>query len=293
MSKDLDNIRELLRKYDIRPSKKSGQSFLTNQIIARDIVGHADISKTDTVLEIGGGLGILTRWLADVAQEVLVIEIDKGLVRALTEKFESYENVRIIHGDALRVNLPQVDKVVSNLPYSISSEITFRLLKELDFELAVMMYQKEFAHRLIANPCTPEYSRLTVNFSYLASVEALMDVLAEEFFPIPAVDSTVVKVEKRKTGPFAKDDAIFTWLVRGIYSYPNKQVRRAISIWFRRIGVDKQLVKILIEKTEGQVNPTNRLRCLTLKQLVKLSDVILDMILSGELLDPRGESSEN
>jgi 16S rRNA (adenine1518-N6/adenine1519-N6)-dimethyltransferase len=162
------DVRTLLKKYNIRPSKKRGQSFLTKQSVVRRIVDCAEISPDDEILEIGGGFGILSKALAKTAKHLTIIEIDKRLVQALKDILNAYDNVTIIQDDALKAQLPDVDKVVSNLPYSISSEVTFRILQEMTFERAVLMYQKEFARRFIAEPCTQQYSRLTVDISYLA-----------------------------------------------------------------------------------------------------------------------------
>ena len=153
MSSLSDDIRRLLKRYNVRPKKKRGQTFLTSHSVVRDIVDLAEISKQDDVLEIGGGFGILTQQLAEKARHVHVIEIDPSLVMALGDALKDFTNVNIIDGDALKVDLPKVTKIVANLPYSISSEITFRVLREMDFEVAFLMYQKEFASRLVASPC--------------------------------------------------------------------------------------------------------------------------------------------
>lgn len=282
----------MLRKYSVDPDKRKGQSFLVDHAIARDIVEMAELSSEDSVLEVGGGLGILTHWIAETGCKVNVIEIEPGLCRALNDTFEEQDNVAVIEGDALTVDLPDVDKVISNLPYNISSEITFRLLHELSFQVAVLMYQKEFAERLVAQPGTSHYSRLTVNATYLASVEPVMDVPATCFYPKPSVDSRVVRMYHRKAGPFAKDYRVFQWLVRGIYSYPNKQARKALGFWLRTLSLDKSMVEVIIRKTSS-VKGNERLRTLTLSDVISLADSAFEMIEDGQLPDPRGESHED
>jgi 16S rRNA (adenine1518-N6/adenine1519-N6)-dimethyltransferase len=285
-----DEIRALLKKYNVRPTKKHGQSFLKSQNVARNIVSAAGITKEDTVLEIGGGLGILTKQLVQEAKYVHVIEIDPGLVKALRILFIDCDHVSIIQGDALRVTLPNVTKVVSNLPYSISSEITFRMLRELEFEQAVLMYQKEFAQRLHATPGTSEYSRLSVNIGYQAEVEHLMDVPANMFYPVPAVDSVVVRLKHSTQIPRAKDDNVFFWMVTGIFSYPNKHLRRAMRIWFRNLKVDRDLVDVVLDNCEGQLKSDDRLRTIAIDKLVVLADALLLLIEDGKLPDPRGNA---
>ena len=283
-----NDIKSLLRKYSVKPRKEMGQSFLNSQIIARQIVTSAEISQSDRILEIGGGLGILTNILAGVADSVTVIELEMGVVNALKDIFSESENVKIIHGDALTVDLPKFDKIVANLPYSISSEITFRLLKEAKFELGILMYQKEFSRRLLSSPGSSEYSRLSIDFQYLGKATHLMDVKARNFYPVPSVDSSVLKVIKRDTGPMAKNSEIFFWMVHGLYSYPNKQLRKAMKIWFKNLG-RPNLADGLFSRLDD-VNKTDRLRTLSLETLVRLSDVIQKLVESGDLPGPRGDS---
>ncbi len=291
MSISIESTKALLQKYNIRPSKKSGQSFLINPIIAGKIVSFANLSKNDTVLEIGGGLGAISRLLAEMAGEVIIIEIDRNLVRALNDILQPYDNVKIVQGNVLKVDLPQVSKIVSNLPYSISSEITFRIIREMEFKQAILMYQQEFANRLVAEPCTQNYSRLTANFTYLAKAEILMPVQAREFYPIPEVDSSVVCITKREDGPFATDNDLFEIVVRGIFAYPNKQVRKALRIWFRQLSISRETADRLVERVPS-IESTDRIRCLGIDRLVELSDAIHDMIEQGIMKDIRGNRTE-
>lgn len=285
-------IQLLLRKYGVRPNKKLGQSFLVSRMIARNIVAAANITADDIVLEIGGGLGILTEEIAYKAQHLHVIELEPGLARALHDLLSKHENITIIEGDALTVNLPEVTKVVSNLPYSVSSEITFRLLRELTFEQAVLMYQKEFAQRLRADPGTQDYSRLTINIRYQADVDFVMSVPASMFFPIPAVDSVVVRMKHRMQGPRAKRDDVFYWMVTGLYSYPNKNLRKALGIWFRNMNVEKSLAEKAIANCKERLKGDSRLRTICIEDLVVLADSILGLIEEGLIFDPRGLRSE-
>jgi 16S rRNA (adenine1518-N6/adenine1519-N6)-dimethyltransferase len=287
-----DEIESLLRKYRIKPSKKLGQSFLKSQSIAREIVSAAVITSDDSVLEVGGGLGILSKEIAQQAGQLYVVEIASGLAQALQDLLHDRENVTIIHGDALAIEFPEVNKVVSNLPYSISSEMTFRLLRELDFDQAVLMYQKEFAERLLAEPASQDYSRLTINIRYQADIERLMEVPASMFHPTPAVDSVVVRIRRSMHGPRAVDDNVFFWMVKGIYSYPNKNLRKALRIWFRNLRVDMSLADKVIRRCQKNLDGTERLRTIDLTGLVALSDSVLDSIEEGEIPDPRGEGYE-
>lgn len=286
-----DRIRLMLRKYGVRPDKTLGQSFLVNPEVAREIVRSAELDRETSVLEIGGGLGILSEMIARVAGDVHVVEVDPRLADALREVLGIYSNVHIIEGDALEADLPNVNRIVSNLPYSISSAITFRLMKETGFDFAVLMYQKEFALRLLAKPGTQLYSRLSVDAQYLAEFQHIMEVPAQMFYPVPAVDSVVVRMEPRRAGQFARNQDVFFWFVHGIYSYPNKQLRRALGIWLKNIGEDKSTADIIIENVSDALSGNERMRTLTQDNLIMLADSILDLIEEGVLGGPRGLKS--
>jgi 16S rRNA (adenine1518-N6/adenine1519-N6)-dimethyltransferase len=274
----------LLKRYKVRPSKKFGQSFLNSHSIAREIVRLAEVNSKDHVLEIGGGLGMLTRWIAAEAGKLYVVEVEPGLAKALHDVTKGFNNVHVIEGDALKVDIPKVNKIVANLPYSISSEVTFRFLKEIAFEFAVLMYQKEFASRLIAKAGTSNYSRLTANVQYYAHVEPLMDVSADMFYPKPAVDSTVVKMTPRKEGPFAKDESVFQWMIEGIYSYPNKNIRKALQIWIRNLGLGKQVPQEILRRTATYLDGSEKLRTIDRETLIHLANVVSEMV-SEEMLE--------
>ncbi|MBD3405996.1 MAG: ribosomal RNA small subunit methyltransferase A [Candidatus Lokiarchaeota archaeon] len=275
-------IYSLLQKYSVRPDKKRGQSFLTNRYVAKKIVDAAKISDSDIVLEIGGGLGILSEWLAKYAQKLFIIEIETGLVQALKDLFEHQNHVAIIEGDALEVDFPRINKVVANLPYSISSEITFRILKKIDFEVAILMYQKEFADRLVAKPGSRKYSRLTIDFQYYAHAEKIMDVPSNAFYPEPAVTSTVVKITKREEKMFVKSEDVFFKLVHGIYPYPKKQLGNALKIWLERLDLNSDLSRLILKNTAG-IEGNERLREIPQESLIRISNTIADLIQEGRM----------
>jgi 16S rRNA (adenine1518-N6/adenine1519-N6)-dimethyltransferase len=162
------------------------------------------------------------------------------------------------------------------------------MLQELDFEQAILMYQKEFAQRLYAIPGTTEYSRLSVNIEYLAEVEHLMDVSADNFYPKPSVDSVVVRLKKSTQVPRAKSDRVFFWMINGIFPYPNKNLRKAMRIWFRNLKVDKSLVDVVLEYCDSSPRRDERLRSISVEKLVQLADCLIILIDDGKLPDPRG-----
>jgi len=206
------------------------------------IVGYADISKKNEVLEIGAGIGNLTRLLAERARKVIAVERDGRFVKILRERLRGYPNTKIVHGDVLQSKLPKFDKVVANLPYGISSDVTFMLLDH-DFELAVLMYQWEFAERLIASPGSNDYGRLTVNVYYRADVEMLEKVLPSAFLPQPKVFSAVVRLRPREAPFKVTDEKMFFDVVRALFQHRRQKVRNALYHSFGQVFPDMKLQK--------------------------------------------------
>ncbi|MDI6883909.1 MAG: 16S rRNA (adenine(1518)-N(6)/adenine(1519)-N(6))-dimethyltransferase RsmA [Hadesarchaea archaeon] len=248
-----------LRKQGIRLSRRAGQHQVIDPIVLERMVDYAELSRGDVVLEIGAGIGNLTLLLASRAGRVVAVERDGRLVKVLEERLRSHSNVELLCGDALRIELPKFNKVVANLPYGISSDITFRLL-EHGFELAVLMYQREFAERLAAKPGSDEYGRLTLSTHYRASVELLDEVPSTAFFPQPKVTSAMVRLRPREPPFKVKDEQVFFRVIRALFQHQRQRVRNALYRSFgevfpgvkiskedRRATIDQRLPKELAE----------------------------------------------
>ena len=217
----------LLKKYGIKASKRLGQHFLVDENVLNKIISYLEPQKDDVVLEIGSGLGILTNYLAAHVKRVYAIEKDKKMAE-ITKKL-ARDNVEVIEADVLKVDLPEFNKVVGNIPYSISSAITARILP-LDFNLGVLMYQKEFAERFKAEPGSKKYSRLTVLVNYYADVELLDDVTPKAFYPPPKVCSKIVRFKKPKENKFAvKDERFFFEITKFLFSQRRKKIRNILK----------------------------------------------------------------
>ncbi len=213
-------IRDSLRDAGISPRKIMSQNFLVNSHILERQIDYAAVSEKDSVLEIGGGTGILTERLARKAGHVFCIEYDKMLASYLRKKFKSNENVTIIEGDVLKLDLPKVNKIVANLPYHISSPITFKLL-QTKFEVAILMYQLEFAKRMIALPKTDDYSRLSANLQYQAEVKIVEKISKGNFYPPPKVDSAIVEI-KLRVEDLPVDPKTYGVITRILFNTKNK-----------------------------------------------------------------------
>ena len=196
----------LLKAFGLRASKKRGQNFLVQPATAASIARYLGVGPEDTVVEIGSGLGALTMALAELAKKVFAVEIDRGVIRALSEILADagVENVEIVELDALKLDWPSLAEkaggqvlVAGNLPYNISSPLLFNLLDGLDcWRSACFMVQRELAVRLAAEPGSKDYGRMAVLIKTFLRVESGLQLGPDQFFPRPAVDSRVVRVEK-------------------------------------------------------------------------------------------------
>ena len=233
--------KSILNKYNIKLNKNLGQNYLIDRNKRDQIVNFGNLTKDDVVLEIGPGIGTLTTELSAKAKKVIAIEQDTSIFKILKERLEkeNIDNVELINDDALNVDFPKFNKIVSNLPYQISSPITFKFL-DYDFDIGILMYQKEFASRMNGAVGTKDYSRLSAMLYFKCDVEILTNVSAESFIPKPKVDSSVVKLTPKIPKLDGKlsdlsvdeisDDAFNTYsnFTKALFQHRNKKVRNAL-----------------------------------------------------------------
>jgi len=199
---------------------------------------YASLIKDDVVLDAGAGLGFLTAFLAARCASVVAVEADSALVRVLREQLARVSNVQVIEGNVLKVNVPRFDKVVAIPPYQISSRLLLWLLHR-EFELGVLVFQREFASRLVAFVGSSDYGWLTVVAYYYVEVEVLDDVPKGMFFPQPKVGSVIVRLKPRKPSPFKVVDVVFfERLVRSLFAQRNRKVRNAIQPFLHSAGLE-------------------------------------------------------
>ena len=245
----------ILHRFKLRADKKLGQNFLIDENIVRNIVAAAELSDKDTVLEVGPGIGTLTQGLAESGASVVAVELDKRLLPVLDTTLEGYDNVRIVNGDILQVDIMQtvgVDefKVCANLPYYITTPIIFALLeKRLPMERLVAMVQKEVAERMAAKPGGKDYGALSVAIQYYTEPEIAFIVPPSSFIPAPSVDSAVIVCKRREKPPVdVCDEALFFRVVKAAFSLRRKMLNNSlknmgikgeqVAKWLELAGVD-------------------------------------------------------
>ena len=273
----------LLKEQGLAASKKLGQNFLVHQHTAERIVNFAELNKQDTVLEIGVGLGALTRPLADAAGQVLGLEADSGIIRLHEDQEDLPDNARLIHQDVLKADYDElVDlsqgkklKIIANLPYSISSPFLFQLIEHHEkIDFAVIMLQKEVALRLLAQPGTKAYGVPTVMLGTVATVKMLMHVGPEEFHPRPKVDSAVIRLSfdplpERAAALGNFDRKLLKTIVNSTFGQRRKTLLNGLS----SSGLlSKDVLRECIE--EAGLVPTVRAEQLALEKFVQLAQAI-------------------
>ena len=250
-------------EYGHRPKKRLGQHFLRDRGVIREIIDRAGFLQSDHVLEIGAGLGALTIPLAGRVRQVTAVEKDSQLTDTLGENLSrsGIANVTLINEDILKLDLEEIRgrsekkiKAIGNLPYNISSPFLEKLLANRDIiSRAVLMFQYEFARRLVSGPGGREYGGITVMIQYDAAVSPLLEVAKEAFYPMPKVGSMVLAIDMERPHPVrAKDEAEFRRVVKAAFSHRRKTVLNslkgalpsyggdAISEALKRCGIDSR-----------------------------------------------------
>ena len=222
-------IQALLERARIRPRKSLGQSFLYDrELLARE-VAYAELTGSETVLEIGAGVGNLTALLAAAAGQVMAVEQDRRFAPFLCRLQQRHANLEILLGDALRVELPAFDKVVANLPYTPALPLTFRLLEQR-FDRAVLMYQRRLAERLCARVGESRYGRLSIAVGRRAQVELLEIVPPLAFYPPPAVDSALVLLRRTQPRFSVPSEEFFRQLLEGLFAHRDLALDEALQL---------------------------------------------------------------
>lgn len=250
-------VHYICKRFDIKMSKKLGQNFLIKRGIVDEIVHAAELTVGEPVLEVGPGIGTLTQGLAQSGADVTAIELDRRLLKVLDTTLASYDNVRIIHGDVLKLDVPTIMnhkpfKVVANLPYYITTPIIMSLLEsKLPIERLVVMVQKEVALRMIAKPGTKDYGALSVAVQYYTEPDIVLDVPPKSFLPAPAVTSSVIRCVLRDKPPVdVIDEKLFFRVVKAGFA----QRRKTFSNTMKTTGLTRDRIEELLAKAniDGQ-----------------------------------------
>ncbi len=275
--------RILLGAHNIRPKKQLGQNFIIDPAFTKMIVNRSGILPEDVVLEIGAGLGALTIPLARQAKKVFAVERDQQIIDILkTELLVSglsntviiEKNILTVDIEVLAENIGRKIVVMGNLPYNISSQILVQLIKSRKVvSRAILMFQKELAQRILAQPECKDYGRLTVMLRYCSDIKKLADAKASLFYPKPKVDSEILEVKfKSKVVHPVRDETFFFRVIKGAFGNRRKTLKNALAA--SELNIDANTAKHILERSG--IDPVRRAETLNTEEFVKLSNLLYD-----------------
>lgn len=280
----LTETKFILNKYQIKANKSLGQNFLINEEVVEKIIDTANIQKEDLIIEIGPGLGTLTKELIERAGKVICIELDHKMVAILKDRFSFYNNIEIIEDDVLNINLKEIiiqetktndlknAKVVANLPYYITTPIVMKLLEDrLNVESITIMIQKEVADRLVAKPGSPLSGAISYAISYYTFPESVVLVSNKSFLPSPEVDSEVIKLNVlSEPSVQVKNEELLFRIIKLAFMQRRKTLVNAL--YNGNLMEDKQKVEKMLN--DLKIDSKIRGEKLTLDEFAQISDYI-------------------
>lgn len=276
----LKETKFIMDKYHITANKNLGQNFLIDDEAVSGIVEAAKVSKEDLIIEIGPGLGTLTKELLEKAGKVVCIELDKRMIEILNDRFSMYNNFEIINDDVLKVDLRELiqkenmphTKIVANLPYYITTPIIMNLLEDrLDIERITVMIQKEVADRLVTEPGIGDTGAITYAIHYFTKPRKVLDVPNTSFIPAPKVNSTVITLEvlKEPSVETIDEEKLFE-IIKIAFMQKRKTLLNSLSN-SGKFGTKDNIAKILLNLgVDTKIRPEK----LTLEQFAKISQNI-------------------
>ncbi len=273
-------VKEIIEKHGFRFSKSLGQNFLIDGNIIDRIIEGSGIGEDDGIIEVGPGIGTLTQKLCESAGKVVAIELDNNLLPILEETLEGYNNVEVIHGDVLKVDLNQIIeerlkgkeiKVVANLPYYITTPIIMKLLEEkIHINKIVVMVQKEVALRMKAAPGNKDYGALSIAVQYYSKPEIIVDVPKNVFMPRPNVDSAVIMLDVYHEPVIkVKDEKLFFNVVKAAFGKRRKTLLNALT---GGVELKKEEIEEVLKRSE--IDPVRRGETLNIEEFARIADEI-------------------
>ena len=280
--------KRIVESHGFKFSKSLGQNFLIDSNVVDNIVEGAQIGPDDYVIEVGPGIGTLTREISKRAKNVIAVEIDKNLIPILGKTLSDLENVELINEDILKMDIKKVIdekfegkrvKLIANLPYYITTPIVMRFIEEeIPVSSIVVMIQKEVADRMNASPSTKEYGSLSVAVQYYCETEIVTNVPKTVFIPQPKVDSTVIRLDVLEN-PRIKvmDKKLFFKVVKGAFSKRRKTILNCLGSY--DMGMPKEDIKRILQS--AGIDPVRRGETLSIDEFATLANEFYEFIQTG------------
>ncbi len=274
---------EVLKKHNIKLTKKFGQNFLIDENILLKIIRFCDLSPQDNVLEVGPGIGTLTQFLCPGVKKVTAVEIDRRLISVLGETLSQYNNLEIIQGDILKIDLQDLlssvsegkkCKLISNLPYNITTPLIMKLLEvRHQIKLMVFMVQREAAQRITARPGSKEYGAVSVLVQFYTLAETVFNISPRVFTPPPEVESSLIKLTVREKPLHAvQNEGFLAEVVRGCFQHRRKSLLNSLSA---ALKMNKEMLGSVIR--EADIDPSCRAESLYPDQFANLSNILYNI----------------
>lgn len=278
------DTKEIVKKYGFKFTKSLGQNFLIDDTVLKDIVDGAKVNKEDYVIEIGPGVGTLTKQLLNSAKGVCAIELDSDLLPILETELKEYDNFKLVHKDALKVDFNEIVgeeksvKVVANLPYYVTTPIISKLLiGNFNFKSLTIMIQKEVAERIAAKPSCKDYGALSLLVQYYCDTSIIRKVSPSSFVPQPKVDSIVIKLDKLsapRVNP--KDEKLFFSIIRSSFNMRRKTLWNAM----KTINLSKEnLEKAFLN---SNIDSKRRGETLSIQEFCAFADAVYEIMNKNE-----------
>jgi len=271
----LKDVQITLKQLNVTPNKKRGQNFLIDDNIVQKIINISEITNTDTILEIGPGLGALTEELIKNAEKVICVEIESKFFSYLTDKYSIYNNIEIISGDILKVDIPDHDKVVSNIPYTITGPILERIFFKSNSPIGVLTIEKSLAERIFNIKEYKKLSRIGVGTNSFSIPLSKFEISRNSFYPIPKIDLSLIKIIPKKDLDsllFQSDFRNFyLQFIAGIMPYKNKNIINALEHFISNIKKIQLTREIISNLLQGNNIDNKKVFIFTIDELLELS----------------------
>ena len=276
------DVQLILKELNIIPKKQLGQNFLIDNRTRDIIINQARVSKNDIILEIGPGLGALTEKLVKIAKKVYAIEIDSRLSTFLQNQFSNYNNISIINGDILKINIPDHNKVVSNLPYSITGPILEKVFFKNNPPQGILTIEKAIADRLFSQDNYKSRSRITISVNTFMKPIEKHKISRNSFYPAPRIDLTLINLTPRENiDKFLMDNnrrSFYLETLSGIMPFKNKNLSNALELYIKKkLGLYLNKKDIISVLEQNKID-NNKVCSYNIRDFVNISKIFFDKI---------------
>lgn len=276
------DLQLVLNQLNVKPKKSWGQNFLIDNNIVNKIINESYISKQDIILEIGPGLGAITEELITKAKKVVAVEKEPKFCSYLSDKFSKYDNVEIINGDILKIDVPPHDKVVSNIPYTITGPILEKVFFKRNPPLGIISIEKSIAERIFLSKDYKKFSRISVTLNSFMNPTKRFEISRNCFYPPPKIDITLIKITPKEIlDPFLEEinsRSFFLQFIAGIMPYKNKDIVNALFLFSKSKKKDsfskEKILKILLKNDFSK----KKLFSLSIEEFLELSKLFYPLI---------------